>query len=173
MILFILFMIILLIILCVMLYLRLMEDKRVKIARDEMPGKVSVVVTAKPIMRNHTYFSATQIRLENRTDPIYRVSIYYWGKKVGNFHTCHTISQICHDFSFRFSLKSPQNADIHCPYISWPREPSIDEISKKIAHIFVGFNPFRIEDENGLKHIKFEIIFFQKHRKTLCKELVL
>lgn len=44
--LFFILMIILLIILCVLLYLRVLEDRRVKIARKELPGKVSVIFIA-------------------------------------------------------------------------------------------------------------------------------
>lgn len=44
MVLFVIFMIILLIILLVLLYLRILEDRRVKINRREIPGKVSVIV---------------------------------------------------------------------------------------------------------------------------------
>lgn len=42
--LFLILMIILLIVLCVLLYLRVMEDRRVKTARKEIPGKVSIIV---------------------------------------------------------------------------------------------------------------------------------
>lgn len=40
----------LLFILLIMLYLRVMEDKRMKISREEMPGKVSRLFTAKTII---------------------------------------------------------------------------------------------------------------------------
>lgn len=40
--LFLILMFVLLVILLMLLYLRVMQDKRVKLARSEMPGKVSI-----------------------------------------------------------------------------------------------------------------------------------